>query len=128
MKQLVAYMVFFIYHDYFVCKYCYFNVSCFSAPKKNSIIHSTGTPPEELEITGYIRNIWKIAILWVLTILTLGIFRLILHWYPHWLLISTHSPVELEQAEKLLIQQNFQGNHKIFYVRTIITLDFMHFK
>ncbi|KAL5289522.1 hypothetical protein ACFFRR_009558 [Megaselia abdita] len=96
------------------------------APKTTSILHQGS--PEELEIKGYSRSKWKTFFTWVGIVLTLGILRLVLHWWRHWLLVATHSAVALENAQKLLIRQNFQGNHTIFYVKTVVTLDWMHFK
>uniref|UniRef100_T1GYY2 Cation-transporting ATPase n=1 Tax=Megaselia scalaris TaxID=36166 RepID=T1GYY2_MEGSC len=95
------------------------------APKTTSILHQGS--PEELEITGYVRSKWKTFFTWIGITLTLGILRLVLYWYPHWLLLATHSPSALEQAEKLLVRQNFQGNHTIYYVKTINTLDWTYF-
>lgn len=54
--------------------------------------------------------------------LTLGILRLVMHWWSHWLLLATHKPCSLEDAQKVLVKEKFQGKHSIFYVKTVATL------
>jgi cation-transporting ATPase 13A3/4/5 len=54
--------------------------------------------------------------------LTLGILRLVLHWWSHWLLLATHKSCSLEDAEKVLVKEKFQGKHAIYYVKIVTTL------
>lgn len=52
---------------------------------------------------GYTRCWLRTSLCWAFVILTLGALRLLLHWYPHWLLRATHRPCSLATATKLLV-------------------------
>ncbi|VDN06630.1 unnamed protein product [Thelazia callipaeda] len=59
---------------------------------------------DNLLLLGFKKNRIKMALTWLLTILTLGAFRLLLHWYPKWLMKCTASKCCLSCAEWILIR------------------------
>lgn len=73
-------------------------------------------------VYGYKKSTFRSFICYLSIVLTLGLLRLILHWWSHWLLYATHKPCSLEQAEKVLVEEKFQGKHAIYYVKNVITL------
>ncbi|XP_017470364.1 PREDICTED: probable cation-transporting ATPase 13A3 isoform X2 [Rhagoletis zephyria] len=78
---------------------------------------------DEMQITGYKRSRLRMLLCWICICLTGGLLRLIMHWWRHWYLISTHVKCPLDIAEKVLIQENYQNKHKIYYVKTIQELN-----
>ncbi|XP_034233916.1 probable cation-transporting ATPase 13A3 [Thrips palmi] len=78
---------------------------------------------DEIEVYGYTRCWLRTSLTWAFVILTLGLLRLLLHWYPHWLLQATHRPCTLDKAEKLLVVDCYQNKHKSFFVKNIETFD-----
>lgn len=78
---------------------------------------------DEMEIAGYRRSNARTALTWMCFVLTLGMLRLIMHWWKHWLLLATHVKCTLEEAEKLLITEQFEGKHTVYYVKDVITLN-----
>ncbi|KAM3727132.1 putative cation-transporting ATPase W08D2.5 [Dirofilaria immitis] len=59
---------------------------------------------ENLYLWGYKTNRIKTALMWIITILTLGTFRLLLYWYPRWWVKCTASECSLSTADCLLIR------------------------
>lgn len=78
---------------------------------------------DEIEVHGYRRCWLRTSLCWALVILTLGSLRLLLHWYPQWLLRATHRRCSLAQASKLLAVDRYQNKHKSYFVRTVETFD-----
>ncbi|XP_073848931.1 polyamine-transporting ATPase anne boleyn isoform X2 [Musca autumnalis] len=78
---------------------------------------------DEMKITGYRRSSLRTALCWLCICLTGGLLRLILHWWRHWYLMATHEICSLEEADKVLVQEDYKGNHKIYYVKEIQNLD-----
>ncbi|XP_055377256.1 polyamine-transporting ATPase 13A3 [Condylostylus longicornis] len=78
---------------------------------------------DEMQITGYRRSILKTILCYIGVILTGGILRLVMHWWKHWYVLATHSKCPLDQAEKILILEDYQGKHQIYYVKDVITLN-----
>lgn len=76
-----------------------------------------------MQIVGYKRSYLRTLICWIFIALTCGLLRLIMHWRQHWLLLGTHAPCALNIATKVLVTENFQGKHSVFYVKEIITLN-----
>jgi hypothetical protein len=54
-------------------------------------------------VYGYTWSNFRSALTWSGVVLTLGALRLVLHWYPQWLLYATHTPCALSAATKLLV-------------------------
>lgn len=81
-------------------------------------------PDEEdaMKITGYRRSKARTYLCWLCICLTAGLLRLVLHWWRHWLLIATHSPCPLAEADRVLIQEDYQGKHKVYYIKDVVTL------
>ncbi|XP_054745441.1 polyamine-transporting ATPase 13A3 isoform X2 [Anastrepha obliqua] len=78
---------------------------------------------DEMQITGYKRSRWRTLLCWCLICITGGLLRLLMHWWRHWCLIATHVKCPLEVAEKVLIQEDYQKKHKIYYVKTVQELN-----
>ncbi|XP_036234202.1 polyamine-transporting ATPase 13A3 isoform X2 [Bactrocera oleae] len=74
---------------------------------------------DEMQITGYKRSLLRTVLCWLFICLTGGLLRLLMHWWRHWYLIATHEKCSLEIAEKVLIQEHYQGKHIIYYVKAI---------
>ncbi|XP_067614148.1 polyamine-transporting ATPase 13A3 isoform X2 [Eurosta solidaginis] len=74
-------------------------------------------------ITGYKRSYLRTLLCWWLICVSGGLLRLIMHWWQHWYLIATHVQCPLESAEKVLIQEAYQGKHTTYYVKTVQELN-----
>jgi hypothetical protein len=77
---------------------------------------------DEMFVYGYRKSKIRSFLCYLSVFLTLGILRLVMHWWSHWLLLATHKQCSLEEAEKVLIKEKFQGKHTIYYVKTVVTL------
>lgn len=73
-------------------------------------------------VYGYKKSSFRTFVCYTGVALTLGILRLVLHWWSHWLLFTTHKPCSLEEAEKVLVKEKFQGKHAIYYIKSVATL------
>ncbi|XP_017869045.1 PREDICTED: probable cation-transporting ATPase 13A3 [Drosophila arizonae] len=79
--------------------------------------------PDEMKVSGYRRSHIRTFLCWICIILTGGILRLVLHWWRHWYLLATCQPCPLEDAQQVLIEEDYQGNHKVYHVKHVRTLD-----
>lgn len=77
---------------------------------------------DEMFVYGYKKSKFRTFLCYCCVVLTLGILRLVMHWWSHWLLLATHKKCTLEEAEKVLIKEYFEGKHTIYYVKTVVTL------
>lgn len=77
---------------------------------------------DEMFVYGYKKSALRTFVCYTCVVLTLGILRLVMHWWSHWLLLATHKKCSLEEAEKVLVEEKFQGKHSIFYVKLVKTL------
>ena len=77
---------------------------------------------DEMFVYGYRKSSFRTFVCYLCVGLTLGILRLVLHWWSHWLLYATHRPCSLEEADKVLVKEKFQGKHAIYYVKAVTTL------
>jgi P5-type ATPase cation transporter len=77
---------------------------------------------DEMFVYGYKKSTIRSFFCYLCIGLTLGLLRLILHWWSHWLLLATHKPCTLNEAEKVLVKEKFQGKHSIYYVKCVTTL------
>lgn len=77
---------------------------------------------DEMFVYGYRKSKVRSFVCYLCIGLTLGILRLVMHWWSHWLLLATHKKCSLREAEKVLIKEEFQGKHSIYYVKTVVTL------
>lgn len=75
-----------------------------------------------MSVYGYKKSSFRSFLCYAGVALTLGLLRLVMHWWSHWLLLATHKPCSLEDAEKVLVEEKFQGKHSIYYVKTVVTL------
>jgi cation-transporting ATPase 13A3/4/5 len=58
---------------------------------------------DQVEIQGYERSSGRTSVTWVFIILTLGLLRLIFHWWPQLMLYATHRPCSIAKAQKILV-------------------------
>ncbi|RZC32699.1 cation-transporting ATPase 13A3, partial [Asbolus verrucosus] len=75
------------------------------------------------EISGYRSNDLKKYLTWAMYVLTLGILRLVFHWYPQWKLYATHSKCPLVMAEKVIIVDKYKKKFKSFFVKDVEVLE-----
>lgn len=73
-------------------------------------------------VYGYRKSAFRSFFCYLFIGLTLGLLRLVMHWWSHWLLLATHKKCSLREAEKVLVKEEFEGKHAIYYVKTVITL------
>lgn len=95
-------------------------------PSKKIVEHSTIInldEDDEMTVTGYRRSMLFTMICWFCFIITAGVLRLIMHWRQHLLLLATHKKCTLDVAEMVLIKEDFEGKHAVYYVERVITLD-----
>lgn len=78
---------------------------------------------DEMIVYGYRRSKLKTALCYLFIVLTVGLLRLVMHWWSHWLLLSTHTACSLDEAEKVLVVEKFEGKHTIHYVKSVVNLD-----
>ncbi|XP_069683433.1 polyamine-transporting ATPase 13A3-like isoform X2 [Periplaneta americana] len=77
---------------------------------------------DEMEVYGYERNAVRTALTWLCVVLTAGTLRLVFHWYPQWLLYTTHTRCPLCSATKILVVENYLGKHKTYFVKDVQTI------
>lgn len=78
---------------------------------------------DEMEITGYKKSKLRTALCWICFVLTLGLLRLFMHWRHHWLLIATHVPCPLNEADMVLISEYFEKRYTMYYVQKVFHLE-----
>ena len=67
-------------------------------------------------ICGYRRTCCRSALKWALTALTLGIFRLVCYWRPHWLVRVAMTTCGLDRADVVILHVREQDFYFfIFY-------------
>ncbi|XP_063707485.1 polyamine-transporting ATPase 13A3 isoform X3 [Culicoides brevitarsis] len=78
---------------------------------------------DEIYITGYKHCRWRAFLCYTSFVLTLGLLRLVMHWWSHWHLIATHTKCPLDCAEMMLITEHYQGKHTIYHVKKVFELN-----
>lgn len=78
---------------------------------------------DQMTIKGYRHSYIRCIICWTCICLTGGILRLFLHWWRHWHLFATSCQCPLDEAEKVLITEDYEGKHKQYYVKNIRALN-----
>ncbi|XP_030379323.1 probable cation-transporting ATPase 13A3 isoform X2 [Scaptodrosophila lebanonensis] len=77
---------------------------------------------DEMKICGYQRSRMRTFLCWICICLTAGLLRLVLHWWRHWYLFATCRPCPLQDAEQVLVEEDYQGKHKVYHVKTVSNL------
>lgn len=80
------------------------NISC------HTVTLNEGTD-DELKCSGYKCNSCKVFLYWVLTILSLGFFRLVMYWIPATKLKFTKTKCSLSQADAVLLQDQYHQHY-----------------
>lgn len=78
---------------------------------------------DQMFVTGYEKSSVRTFFCYVGFVLTLGIMRLVMHWWQHWLLLATHRKCSLEVAQKVLVHERYQDKHDAYYVKNVITMN-----
>lgn len=78
---------------------------------------------DEIYVTGYKWCRWRAFLCYSTFVLTLGLLRLIMHWWSHWHLIATHRKCPLDCAEMMLITEHYQGKHTIYHIKKVFELN-----
>ncbi|KAJ8954194.1 hypothetical protein NQ318_005789 [Aromia moschata] len=86
--------------------------------KTESGQHLNSGEDDQMEIQGFVRNKIKTCTVRTFYVLTLGILRLVFHWYPHWEIKATHSRCSLRDAEKVLIIDTYK-KFRSYFVKEI---------
>lgn len=74
---------------------------------------------DEMEIYGYKECIVYKIIMWTFVVLSLGVLRLVFHWWPQWMLYISHKRCPLEVADKVLIVDNYEKRFKSLFIRKV---------
>ena len=74
---------------------------------------------DEMEIHGYHRSKIKSSVTYFFIFITIGILRLVYHWFPEWFLNCTHSKCSLESAKTVLV---VVGNPRSFSLNRSLDL------
>ncbi|XP_050526454.1 polyamine-transporting ATPase 13A3-like [Daktulosphaira vitifoliae] len=77
---------------------------------------------DEMKIFGYKRCIPLTILIWIFTILSLGFLRLLFHWWPHWVLYVMFKRCPLDEAERVLVVDSYEGTHRSYFVKKVIHL------
>ncbi|XP_057652455.1 polyamine-transporting ATPase 13A3-like isoform X1 [Diorhabda carinulata] len=77
---------------------------------------------DEMQFVCYKKCKIKMALTYLFCILTVGVLRLFFHWVPHLYLKATCTKCKIEEAEKILITEIYNKNHKVYHVRLLQTL------
>ncbi|XP_017072484.1 probable cation-transporting ATPase 13A3 isoform X2 [Drosophila eugracilis] len=77
---------------------------------------------DQMKVSGYRRCHIRTILCWACIFLTGGLLRLVLHWWRHLYLYATCTPCSLEEAEHVLITEDYQGKHKLYHVKKIQVL------
>ncbi|XP_052854792.1 polyamine-transporting ATPase 13A3 isoform X2 [Drosophila gunungcola] len=83
---------------------------------------------DQMIICGYRRSYIRTVVCWTCIFLTGGLLRLVLHWWRHLYLFATCSQCSLEEAEQVLVTEDYQGKHKLYHVKRIQVLSVNHLK
>lgn len=76
----------------------------------------------QIEIFGFKEKKGKVLLTWIGYFFSLGLLRLLHHWYPRVKLYSTHSSCSLEDAEKVLIADVYKEKYKTYSVKEVKNL------
>ncbi|CAH0381371.1 unnamed protein product, partial [Bemisia tabaci] len=74
---------------------------------------------DQMEVYGYASSFIRKMSIWILMCLTCGIVRLVFHWWPEWMLYATHRRCPLNEAEKILVINNYEGHIISHFVKDV---------
>ncbi|CAH2008119.1 unnamed protein product [Acanthoscelides obtectus] len=77
---------------------------------------------DEMKLCCFRRSTSKTVLTYLFFVLTAGALRLLFHWIPHLYLLATCERCKVEQAEKVLITEVYDGKHKIYHVKDLKNL------
>jgi len=92
-------------------------------PLDPSITYINAGEEDQMEIYGYRRSMIKSIVTYSIIVMTVGILRLVYHWFPEWFLNCTHSKCSLESAERVLVVELFQKKYRRAYIRSVTIRD-----
>ncbi|XP_050315902.1 polyamine-transporting ATPase 13A3 isoform X2 [Anthonomus grandis grandis] len=97
-------------------------VNCSGSKPDDSKMYINRGQDDEMEIFYYRTSQVRTALTYLGFVLTCGILRLVYHWIPHLYLFSTSVSCGIEEAEKILILELYNGKHKIYHVKPLKVL------
>ncbi|XP_014250253.1 probable cation-transporting ATPase 13A3 isoform X2 [Cimex lectularius] len=74
---------------------------------------------EEMVIYGYKEHLPFQVATWIGYFLSLGLLRLVFHWWPHLMLYAKHKQCSLDEATKLLVIDSFEKRFKLMFVKDV---------
>ncbi|XP_030755212.1 probable cation-transporting ATPase 13A3 [Sitophilus oryzae] len=74
---------------------------------------------DQMEIHYYRTSRAKTALTYLGFVLTCGLLRLFYHWVPRLYLFSTSVNCKINQAEKILVVELYNGKHKIYHIKQL---------
>ncbi|CAM1327394.1 Uncharacterised protein g9500 [Pycnogonum litorale] len=77
------------------------------SPQK-SYVNDGGENGEEMAIVGFRVHRFRQVLTWICVILTVGFLRLVFHWKPEWMLYLTHRQCTLDNAEVVLLKDQYK--------------------
>ncbi|XP_044251355.1 polyamine-transporting ATPase 13A3 isoform X1 [Drosophila takahashii] len=81
---------------------------------------------DQMNVCGYRRSHIRTSFCWACILLTGGLLRLVLHWWRHLYLYATCTQCSLEEAEQVLVTEDYQGKHKLYHVKPVQVLSANH--
>ncbi|XP_066997262.2 polyamine-transporting ATPase 13A3 [Anabrus simplex] len=77
---------------------------------------------DEMKVFGYRWSPIRAAGTWLCIIFTAGFLRLVFHWCPQWMLYCMYTRCSLGVAERVLLEENFQGRYTIYHIKDVKTI------
>ncbi|KAG8298206.1 hypothetical protein J6590_018610 [Homalodisca vitripennis] len=72
-----------------------------------------------MEIYGYQESGVHKVVMWVCVLLTLGILRLVFHWWPEWMLYMSHKRCSLGVADKVLVVDKYEKRFTSLFIKKV---------
>ncbi|KAI1285209.1 Polyamine-transporting ATPase 13A3 [Halotydeus destructor] len=76
-------------------------------PLKPDVEYVNALEDDQMEIYGYKRDWFRNVLTWCSIVLTFGGMRIVFHWRPHWMLLSSHIKCSLSEAEKVMLVDQY---------------------
>ncbi|XP_054266144.1 polyamine-transporting ATPase 13A3-like isoform X1 [Macrosteles quadrilineatus] len=74
---------------------------------------------DEMEIYGYCLSRIHNTVMWMFIFLSLGLLRLVFHWWPEWMLFLSHKRCPLAQAEKVLVLDRYEKRFTSLFIKDV---------
>uniref|UniRef100_A0A1B6M5K1 Cation-transporting ATPase n=1 Tax=Graphocephala atropunctata TaxID=36148 RepID=A0A1B6M5K1_9HEMI len=74
---------------------------------------------DEMEIYGYRESGVCKAVMWGCVLLTLGVLRLVFHWWPQYMLYMSHKRCSLAVADKVLVVDKYEKRFTSLFIKSV---------